>query len=53
MISRYYAFDRYNFVVIIDMPSRENMVKFLTIIAKFGTGRTRTSETIPADMFCK
>jgi uncharacterized protein with GYD domain len=53
MISRYYPFGRHDFVVIIDMPSRENRVKFLSIIAKFGTVRTRTSETIPADMIYK
>jgi len=40
-------------VVILDMPSKENMVKFLSIIAKFGTVRTQTLETIPADMFYK
>jgi uncharacterized protein with GYD domain len=51
MISLYYTFGRYDFVVIIDMPSKENMVKFLSIIAKFGTVRTQTLETIPADMF--
>ena len=53
MISLYYTFGRYDFVVIIDMPSKENMVKFLSIIAKFGTVRTQTLETIPADMFYK
>ncbi|MGB9175954.1 MAG: GYD domain-containing protein [Methanoregula sp.] len=53
MISLYYTFGRYDFVVILDMPSRESMVKFLSIIAKFGTVRTQTLETIPADMFYK
>jgi uncharacterized protein with GYD domain len=53
MISLYYTFGRYDFVVILDMPSKENMVKFLSIIAKFGTVRTQTLETIPADMFYK
>ncbi|MEN6396421.1 MAG: GYD domain-containing protein [Methanoregula sp.] len=53
MISLYYTFGRYDFVVIIDMPSKENMVKLLAIIAKFGTVRTQTLETIPADLFYK
>jgi uncharacterized protein with GYD domain len=53
LISLYYTFGRYDFVVVIDMPSKENMVKFLSIIAKFGTVRTQTLETIPADMFYK
>ena len=53
MISLYYTFGRYDFVVIIDMPSKENLVKFLSIVAKHGTVRTETLETIPADMFYK
>ena len=53
LISLYYTFGRYDFVVILDMPSKENMVKFLSIMAKFGTVRTQTLETIPADMFYK
>ena len=53
MISLYYTFGRYDFVVVLDMPSKESMVKFLSIIAKFGTVRTQTLETIPADMFYK
>jgi uncharacterized protein with GYD domain len=35
------------------MPSKENMVKFLSIVAKHGTVRTETLETIPADMLYK
>jgi uncharacterized protein with GYD domain len=53
MLSMYYTFGRYDFVVIIDMPSKENLVKFLSIVAKHGTIRTETLETIPADMFYK
>jgi uncharacterized protein with GYD domain len=53
MISLYYTFGQYDFVVIIDMPSKENLVKFLSIVAKHGTVRTETLETIPADMFYK
>ena len=52
-IALYYLFGRYDFVVIIDMPSRENLVKFLSIVAKFGTVRTETLETIPPEMFYK
>ncbi len=52
-IALYYLFGRYDFVVIFDMPSKENMVKFLSIVAKHGTVRTETLETIPADMFYK
>ena len=53
MLSMYYTFGRYDFVVIIDMPSKENLLKFLSIVAKHGTVRTETLETIPADMFYK
>lgn len=53
MISLYYTFGQYDFVVIFDMPSKENAVKFLSILAKHGTVRTETLETIPADMFYK
>jgi uncharacterized protein with GYD domain len=50
MISLYYTFGRYDFIVILDMPSKESLVKFLAIVAKFGTVRTETLETIPADL---
>ena len=50
-ISLFYTFGRYDFVAIIDMPSKESLVKFLAIVAKFGTVRTETLETIPPDMF--
>jgi uncharacterized protein with GYD domain len=53
MLSLFYTFGRYDFVVIIDMPSKESLVKFLAIVAKFGTVRTETLETIPPDMFYK
>jgi uncharacterized protein with GYD domain len=53
MISLYYTFGQYDFVVIIDMPSKENLVKFLSIVAKHGTVRTETLETIPADILYK
>jgi uncharacterized protein with GYD domain len=53
MISLYYTFGRYDFVFIIDMPSKEMLVRLLSILAKYGTVRTETLETIPADMFYK
>jgi uncharacterized protein with GYD domain len=53
MISLFYTFGRYDFVVIIDMPTKESLVKFLAIVAKFGTVHTETLETIPPDMFYK
>ncbi len=49
-ISLFYTFGRYDFVAIIDMPTKESLVKFLAIVGKFGTVRTETLETIPPDM---
>ena len=42
MISLFYTFGRYDFVAIIDMPTKESVVKFLAIVAKFGTVQTET-----------
>jgi uncharacterized protein with GYD domain len=53
MISLFYTFGRYDFVVIIDMPTKESLVKFLAILAKFGTVRTETLETISPDIMYK
>jgi len=53
IIALYYTFGQYDFVVIFDMPSKESLVKFLSIIGKFGTVRTETLETIPADILYK
>jgi uncharacterized protein with GYD domain len=53
MLSLFYTFGRYDFVVIIDMPTKESVVKFLAIIAKFGTVQTETLETVSPDMFYK
>jgi uncharacterized protein with GYD domain len=53
MISLFYTFGRYDFVVIIDMPSKESLVKFLAILAKFGTVQTETLETISPDVLYK
>jgi uncharacterized protein with GYD domain len=53
MISLFYTFGRYDFVAIIDMPSKENMVKFISIVAKFGTVQTETLETVSPDVIYK
>jgi uncharacterized protein with GYD domain len=46
MLSLFYPRGWYDFVAVIDMPSRESLVKFLSIVAKFGTVRSETPETI-------
>jgi uncharacterized protein with GYD domain len=53
MISLFYTFGRYDFVVIMDMPTKESLVNFLAILAKFGTVRTETLETISPDIMYK
>ena len=53
MLSLFYTFGRYDFVVILDMPSKESMVKFLSILAKFGTVQTETLETVSPDIIYK
>jgi uncharacterized protein with GYD domain len=53
MISLFYTFGRYDFVVIMDMPTKESLVEFLAILAKFGTVRTETLETISPDIMYK
>ena len=53
MLSLFYTFGRYDFVAIIDMPTKESVVKFLAIVAKFGTVQTETLETVSPDMFYK
>ena len=50
LIHLYYTLGQYDFVVIFEMPSKEMLVKFLTIMGKFGTVRTETMETIPNEM---
>jgi uncharacterized protein with GYD domain len=53
MISLFYTFGRYDFVAVIDMPSKESVVKFLAIVAKFGIVQTETLETVSPDLFYK
>jgi uncharacterized protein with GYD domain len=53
LISLHYTFGRYDFVAMMDMPSKESVVKFLSILGKYGTVRTETLETIPAEMLYK
>ncbi len=50
IVGLYYMIGRYDFVVIFDLPSKENLVRFLSIMGKYGTVRTETMETIPPDM---
>ena len=50
LIALHYTLGQYDFVAIIEMPSKEMIVKFLSIMGKFGTVRTETMETIPNPM---
>ncbi len=53
IVGLYYMIGRYDFVLIFDMPAKENLVKLLAILGKHGTIRTETLETIPPDMLYK
>jgi uncharacterized protein with GYD domain len=53
LIALYYTLGQYDFVVIFEMPEKENLVKFLAILGKFGTVRTETMEAIPNAMLYK
>ena len=50
IVGLYYMIGRYDFVLIFDMPAKEDLVRFLAIMGKHGTVRTETLETIPPDM---
>ena len=51
IVGLYYMIGRYDFVLIFDMPEKENLVKFLAILGKRGSVRTETLEVVPADLF--
>jgi uncharacterized protein with GYD domain len=51
--SLWYTVGQYDFIVVFELPSQEMLVKFLTIVGKFGTVRTETLETIPREMLYK
>ena len=53
LISLWYMLGQYDFIIVFEMPSKEMLVKFLTIVGKFGTVRTETMETIPREMLYK
>jgi uncharacterized protein with GYD domain len=53
LISLWYMLGQYDFILVFEMPSKEMLVKFLTIVGKFGTVRTETMETIPREMLYK
>ena len=42
LISHYYTFGRYDFVLIVEMPSPEALAKFLIEFGKLGTVSTET-----------
>ena len=53
LISLWYTLGQYDFIVVFELPSKEMLVKFLTIVGRFGTVRTETLETIPREMLYK
>jgi len=51
VVGLYYMIGRYDFVMLFDMPTKENLVKFLALLGKHGSVRTETLEVVPAEMF--
>jgi uncharacterized protein with GYD domain len=50
IVGLYYMIGRYDFVLIFDMPDKENLVTFLAVLGKHGTVRSETLEVIPPEM---
>ncbi len=52
LLANYYTFGRYDFVIIVDMPSPESLGKVLIEVGKWGTITTETMTAIlPEQMY--
>ncbi|MCC4769181.1 GYD domain-containing protein [Methanosarcina sp. DH2] len=49
-LANYYTLGRYDFVIIIDLPSEEAMVKLLLEVGKWGTISTETLTGMPPEL---
>jgi uncharacterized protein with GYD domain len=50
LLAHYYTFGRYDFVVILEVPTPEAMVKILVEIGKWGTVSTETLSALPPEL---
>ncbi|MPM78276.1 hypothetical protein SDC9_125287 [bioreactor metagenome] len=53
MLANYYTLGRYDFVIIVDLPSEEAMVKLLFEVGKWGTISTETLVGMPPELIYK
>ena len=49
-LANYYTLGRYDFVIIVDLPSEEAMVKLLLEVGKWGTISTETLTAMPLEL---
>ena len=50
MLANYYTLGRYDFVIIVDLPSEKAMVKLLLEVGKWGTISTETLIGMPSEL---
>ncbi|MHC1756874.1 MAG: GYD domain-containing protein [Methanosarcina sp.] len=50
MLTHYYTLGQYDFVIIVDVPSEEAMVKLLLEVGKWGTISTETLTGVPPEL---
>lgn len=50
VLANYYTLGRYDFVIIVDLPSEEAMVKLLLEVGKWGTISTETLIGMPPEL---
>jgi uncharacterized protein with GYD domain len=53
LIAHYYTFGRYDFVIVIELPSTEALAKVLIEVSKWGTIRTETMTALTPDQLYK
>ena len=50
LLAHYYTFGRYDFVIVVEMPSNEAMVQLLVEVGKWGTISTETLTALPPEL---
>jgi len=50
VLANYYTLGRYDFVIMVDLPSEEAMVKLLLEVGKWGTTKTETLTGMPPEL---
>ncbi len=53
LLANYYTFGRYDFVIVVELPSTEALAKVLIEASKWGTIRTETMTALTTEQFYK